>query len=141
MQKPEKLKHYLKCYENKDLESISSLFSEDITLRDWKISVSGYENALAETRKNFKNAESLSISILNIMESEDSVSAELKIVVNNEEVLSVVDVLTFNDKGLISSIRAYLGREDLTYKTDLMHQAVFNKLYRYRVIYNAKTTR
>lgn len=112
MQKPEKLKHYLKCYENKDLESISSMFSEDITLRDWKISVSGYENALAETRKNFKNAESLSISILNIMESEDSASAELKIVVNNEEILFVVDVLTFNDKGLISSIRAYLGRED-----------------------------
>jgi len=112
MQKVQKLKHYLKCYENKDLESISSMFSEDITLRDWKISVSGYEKALAETSKNFKNAESLSISILNIMENDHSVSAELKIVVNNEEVLYVVDVLTFNDEGLISSIRAYLGRED-----------------------------
>ena len=112
MQKSQKLKHYLKCYENKDLELISSMFSEDITLRDWKISVSGYEKALAETRKNFKNAESLSISILNVMENDHTVSAELKIVVNNEEVLYVVDVLTFNDEGLISSIRAYLGRED-----------------------------
>ncbi|CAA0354175.1 conserved hypothetical protein [Alteromonas infernus] len=46
------------------------------------------------------------------MENDNSVSGELKIVVNETEVLFVVDVVTFNSDGLISSIRAYLGREN-----------------------------
>ncbi|MGB3725404.1 MAG: hypothetical protein WA981_06525 [Glaciecola sp.] len=67
---------------------------------------------MAETQKNFDNASSLEIEILNIMENDNSVSGELKIIVNQTEVLFVVDVVTFNNKGLISSIMAYLGREN-----------------------------
>jgi hypothetical protein len=44
------------------------------------------------------------------MENADCVCGELKITVNKAEVLFVVDVVMFNDDGLISSIRAYLGR-------------------------------
>jgi hypothetical protein len=68
------------------------------------------ESAIAETLKNFDNASSLDIEILDVMENENCVSGELKIVVNQEEILFVVDVITFNNSGLISSIRAYLGR-------------------------------
>jgi hypothetical protein len=112
MNNVEKFESYLLSYQNKDIEAVSTLFAPDIHLRDWKISVHGKTRAISENQKNFDNASSLEIDILNVMENENSVSGELKIVVNKTEVLFVVDVVTFNNDGLISSIRAYLGREN-----------------------------
>jgi len=103
---------YLKKYEEKDLNSIEEMFSEDIVLRDWKIRVEGKENALKETRKNFKNADSIEIEVLSTYENKDTVAAELKITVDSTEELYVVDVITINSNGKIKSIRAYLGRGD-----------------------------
>ena len=103
---------YLNAYAKKDLEAISTQFADDILLRDWKISVSGKACAIAETKKNFEAARSIEIEILNTYESTNAVAGELKIVVDGQEVLFVVDVVTFNVDGKIASIRAYLGRED-----------------------------
>lgn len=103
---------YLKKYANKDLSGIESMFADDITLRDWKIRVTGKKNALEETRKNFEAADSIRIDVLSTLENKDTVAAELKINVDNTEELFVVDVITFNSQGQIVSIRAYLGRGD-----------------------------
>ena len=103
---------YLKKYSEKDLNSIEEMFSQDIVLRDWKIRVEGKENALKETRKNFENADSIEIEVLSTYENKDTVAAELKIIVDSTEQLYVVDVITINSAGKISSIRAYLGRGD-----------------------------
>ena len=40
------------------------------------------------------------------------VAGELRIIVNETDVLYVVDVVTFNRDGKIGSIRAYIGRGD-----------------------------
>jgi len=103
---------YLKKYAEKDLNNIEKMFSEDIVLRDWKIRVEGIKNALAETRKNFENADTIEIEVLSIYENKNTVAAELKIIVDSTEILYVVDVITINSEGKISSIRAYLGRGD-----------------------------
>lgn len=108
----EQFKQYLKKYSEKDLESISAMFAEQISLRDWQVAVKGKENAIAETKKNFENAETIEIEVLSCLTDNNSVAGELKIIVDQKETLYVVDVLTFNEKGLISSIRAYVGRED-----------------------------
>ena len=110
MNNSEKFVDYLECYQRKDIDGVSNMFADDVHLRDWKISVFGKDIAVAETQKNFDSASSLDIEILNVMENKNCVSGELKIVVNQEEILFVVDVVTFNESGLISSIRAYLGR-------------------------------
>ncbi|MEO0572394.1 MAG: nuclear transport factor 2 family protein, partial [Bacteroidota bacterium] len=52
---------YLKMYANKDLEGVAALFAENIILRDWKIRVVGKQKAIAETKKNFEAAQSLTI--------------------------------------------------------------------------------
>lgn len=91
---------------------MEGLFAENITLRDWKIYVEGKEKALEETKKNFESAMSIEIDVLNTYESKETVVAELKITVDSTEILFVVDVITFNQKGQIQSIRAYLGRGD-----------------------------
>lgn len=104
--------YYLEKYAAKDLESVSDLFAEDIVLRDWKIRVEGKTKAVEETRKNFANADTIEIEVLSTYENENTVAAELKITVDGVEELYVVDVITFNSNGKISSIRAYLGRGD-----------------------------
>ena len=103
---------YLKKYAEKDLAAMNSLFADDIVLRDWKIRVEGKEKALDETRKNFNVAKSIEIDVLSTYEGADTVAAELKITVDANEELHVVDVITFNPQGEITSIRAYLGRGD-----------------------------
>lgn len=101
---------YLRKYAEKDIASMEEMFAEDIVLRDWKIYVLGKEKALMETRKNFAAADSIDIEVLFTYESENTVAAELKITVDATEELYVVDVITINSDGKISSIRAYLGR-------------------------------
>lgn len=103
---------YLQRYEDKDLKGIEEMFSNEIGLRDWKIRVEGKENALIETRKNFQSAKSIKIEVLSIYENENTVAAELKITIDNKDKLYVVDVITINTEGKISSIKAYIGRGD-----------------------------
>ncbi len=103
---------YLKKYAEKDMEAMESLFADDIVLRDWKIRVEGKKKALDETKKNFNAAKSIEIDVLSTYEDMDTVAAELKITVDANEELHVVDVITFNTQGKITSIRAYLGRGD-----------------------------
>ncbi|MFD2166482.1 nuclear transport factor 2 family protein [Thalassotalea euphylliae] len=107
-----KFQYYLESYENMDINSVASMFADDILLRDWKISVKGKTEAIRETQKNFQSSESIVIEILRTFESANAVAGELKITVNSTEVLYVTDVVTFNSDGKITSVRAYIGRED-----------------------------
>ena len=103
---------YLEAYAAMDLQGVADMLAEDVLLRDWKISVSGKAAAVDETRKNFDSSDSIDIEILGTYESGDTVAGELKITVNETEVLHVVDILEFDAQGRIVSIRAYVGRED-----------------------------
>ena len=104
--------YYLRKYAEKDLPAIEELFADDIVLRDWKIRVIGKEKAVDETRKNFEVPKSIEIDVLATYESANAVAAELKITVEETEVLYVVDVIRFNSEQKIDGIRAYLGRGD-----------------------------
>jgi hypothetical protein len=86
------------------------MFADDITLRDWKILVTGKTAALAETRLNFDAARSIQIQTLRLYEATGSIVGELKIVVDGSIELFVVDVVDFDSEGRIKSIRAFLGR-------------------------------
>ena len=85
------------------------MFSRDVVLRDWNLEVSGTEAALAEFAKNFEEADSLSIQVSRIFESEQGVAAEIEIVVNGSQKLRVIDVFTFNEAMEITSVISYKG--------------------------------
>ncbi len=103
---------YLAAYAAKDLEAVAAMFADGVSLRDWKISVRGKDAALAETQKNFDAARSIAIEILATYASANAIAGELRIVVDDSEVLYVVDVVSFDAQGRIEAIRAYRGRED-----------------------------
>ena len=96
-------------YADKNLEATTAMFAEDIHLRDWNISERGKEAAVRETAKNFAEAESLDIRVLATYENADTVAGEVHIQVNGID-LYVVDIMTFNAEGKITSIRSYKGR-------------------------------
>ena len=102
----------LRAYEKKDLPRVAELFAEDMFLRDWKISVKGKPQVLNETKKNFEAGGAISIEVLRTYEDGNTVIAELHNIVQDSEDIYVTDIATFNDDGLITTIRAYIGRED-----------------------------
>ncbi len=105
---------YFETFENKDLDSLSNMFHEKVTLKDWNIQVEG-KSAVIEANKNiFDSVESLSVEVQKLYISGLTVIAELCISVPDEPPLPVVDVITFNselDNGQfkIESIVAYRG--------------------------------
>ena len=103
---------YLRHYSHRDLDRVSSIFSDEVTLRDWSISVVGKAAAVAETSRNFESCQSIEIQTLGIYEGGDTVAGELRIVVDGKTELYVMDVIRFDAGGKIKSIRAYLGRGD-----------------------------
>lgn len=100
-------KKFLAAYEAKQLDEITKMFAPDISLRDWNYEVNGLAAATAEYEKNFRHSTSLEITIKQILTGQNTAAAELTVLVNNEIHLNVVDVLTFDEAGLITSIFAY----------------------------------
>ncbi|WP_374401730.1 nuclear transport factor 2 family protein [Niveibacterium sp.] len=112
MKNLDRFRTYLAAYERKDLAAIGDMFTDGVHLRDWKISVRGKHAALAETAKNFEAARSIEIDTLSTQESVDTVAGELRILVDGEIELFVIDVVDFDESGHILAIRAYLGRSN-----------------------------
>lgn len=100
---------YLAAYEAKDLGAIESMLAPDVRLQDWNVSVVGKDAVLAETRKNFESAGSLSIQVVQAFSNPPSAAAHLRITVNHTIHLEVVDVVTFDGVGQVVGIRAFKG--------------------------------
>ena len=103
-----KLLTYFQKFSDKDLEALSEMFAEDVRLTDWDIAESGKEDVVAANKRIFDSVESIIVKPLCIYsDGDDSFAAEILILVNDEEFLEVVDVICFNEEGLIDSIKAY----------------------------------
>lgn len=104
------VKQYLAAYAAKDIGAISALISSDVKLQDWNIQGSGAEFFLAETAKNFDQAQEIRIEILRLHESDSAIAAQLHIELDGGAVaLQVVDVICFDGENRISEVRAYKG--------------------------------
>jgi len=102
-------KKYFKLFSNKDINALSSIFSKKITLRDWKIKSTGIKKVLKQNKKIFKNCKSIHVKPLKIFQKKKTIIAELRICINGSKNLYVIDVIEFDKKNKIKSIRAYLG--------------------------------
>ena len=105
----ETLARFLLAYEAKDIDAIAQMLTDNVRLQDWNLVAQGKDAVLAETRKNFLDAEQLQIEVRQFYAGENCAAARLKIVVNRSIELEVVDTIEVNRDGLIGSIRAYKG--------------------------------
>lgn len=98
----------LAAYQDKDIDFFFDAFADDVVLRDWNSEVAGKSAAVAEFSKNFTEASNLSIQIQKLLTSENSVAAQVEIVVDGT-LLRVIDLITFTEDQKILSIVAYKG--------------------------------
>lgn len=92
----------------KDAHSIAKLFADNIILGDRKIKGKG--GAINETQKDFHSVDTLHINVLDYYENQGAIALALKITIDREEELYVMDIIEVNCVGKITSIKAFLGR-------------------------------
>lgn len=98
---------YLKSFAEKDLGSLEVLFSDTITLADWEGQLIGKENILNFNKKVFSSINNIGVDVVKVAVGQNTVMAELRITLNNTQVINVVDVIEFDDENKIQSIKAY----------------------------------
>lgn len=108
MTNKEKVITYFQTFSNKDLDGLKEMFSEDVRLTDWDIAEAGIDDVIAANKRIFDSVDTIVVKPLYFYyDGEDSFAVEILIVVNEKEFLEVVDVIRFNEEGLIDSIKAY----------------------------------
>ena len=104
---------YFECWNAHDSAAVAAKFAEAGTLRDWDIAVSGAQ-AVGEANGNiFKAVPGINLTVERIIADVAKSSAACEILVHlndaDKTVLKVVDVIEFDDRGLIKALRAYKG--------------------------------
>jgi hypothetical protein len=111
MEHKEKLEKYFQTFSNQDLDGLSEMFSDDVILVDWDINASGKEEVLEANKKIFQSVESINVVPYFYYVGEEAYAVEIDVIVNvgkeSEETIQVVDIISFNEEGLIQSIEAY----------------------------------
>ena len=102
-------RQYLSAYARKDLQAIEAMLNEEATLQDWNLVVNGKLEVLRETQSNFEAARSIEIEIKREFVNGRDAAAELHIVIDETVHLEVVDIVRFNARGLVESIKSYKG--------------------------------
>ena len=100
---------YFKVWNSHDLGALSEISSDEITLRDWELSVSGKSDFLKANSEIFKNNPGIKAELINIFLNGDEIVAILQISSHASDViLPVVDHIKF-ENNRIASIVAYRG--------------------------------
>lgn len=102
-------KKYFSYFSNKDIDSLKVLFSSEIKLRDWEIDIEGYDNVIKQNIKIFDNLNNFNLKIIELSQSENTIFAEIEIILADNEVVRVLDRIKFNNDLKIIEITAFKG--------------------------------
>ena len=100
---------YFQAFSQKNIQKLREMFDDNITLRDWEINETGIEDVLRANANIFESVKTIEVIHQNIISENNTIAAELKIVINGVENLKVVDLIEFNGNGKILSIKAFKG--------------------------------
>lgn len=104
----QELKRYFEFFSDKNIDMISKMFSDEVSLVDWNISAFGKKEVLKANENIFQNVESIEVTPIEFYSNSDtSYSVKISIIVDEIEKLEVIDVIKFDENGLIKSIEAY----------------------------------
>ena len=100
---------YFELFSSKNLNDLSKLFANNVTLRDWEINESGIENVRSACLNIFNSIEKIDINPLKIVISNNTAYCEIDILINSKELIKVVDIVDFDNNNLIKSVKAFKG--------------------------------
>jgi ketosteroid isomerase-like protein len=99
------IKNYFSAWSKKDINKLESMFSDNVVLIDWDISVNGKNNVLKTNKDLFSSVKKIDLQIVNLCYNESVAIAELNITIDGQ-ILNVVDIIEL-EAGLIKEIRAF----------------------------------
>lgn len=99
-----KTEEYFKAFSDKDVKKLSQLYSPTIRLVDWDIDISGREEVLNANSELFNL--DFELTLHNVYQSGEKTFNEITITIG-EDVLEIIDVITFNQSNQIENITAY----------------------------------
>mgnify|MGYP000854168981 CR=1 FL=1 len=101
---------YFTAWNTNSVDELTPLLSEDVSLTDWDIDVSGLDSVLGANEQIFETVSGIRAEVLSMAtnSADGTVFAQLKVHISETESIDVVDVITFN-RTLITSIKAYKG--------------------------------
>ena len=97
---------YFAAWNDHDLASLKELFHKKIQLKDWNIHESGIESVLKANANIFKDVPLIKVEVLDLALAQTKIMAEIKVLINKEESLDVIDVFEI-EGNLIKSIKAF----------------------------------
>jgi len=102
---------YFNYFSNKDIDNVMIMFDSKqqpnaIFLKDWNIEADA-EKLKLSISDIFDSVDTIKVFPLSLHREDNVVFCQIKILVNNEEELDVIDVITFNENGYIKNIKAY----------------------------------
>ena len=103
----QKILDYFKAFNEKDLDTLSHLYSDDVTLKDWIGRWETKPMVLEENQNLFTSQPNLSIT-LNRIENKSNTSYCYISIGLEDTKLEVLDCIYFNEGGKISHIEAIL---------------------------------
>ena len=102
-------KHYFQSFEDMDLEEVSNMFADNVTLKDWNIYADGKVAVVAANKSIFDSVQKLEVNVVELYIYETTAIAELLIYADDADALPVVDIIKFDSDQKIKSIVAYRG--------------------------------
>jgi len=103
------IKQYFKSFNNHSIDELSILFSSKIQLKDWEVNLKGINNVILHNKKIFSENKKIHVKIKNLSFDNRTVFAELLIQIKKNKSINVVDIITYDNKKLIKSIKAFIG--------------------------------
>lgn len=103
------LSDYFIFFQTKNISKLEKMFSDSVALIDWNIEAFGKNNVLEAIREIFEVGDKIEITQMGGVVDPSGVTFSEILIKIGEEVIKVVDVITFDDDFNISLIRAYKG--------------------------------
>jgi hypothetical protein len=101
--------NYFDAFQSRDINSLKTFFSVNVSLRDWEINANGMQDVLQANLNIFNSTKTISVRPLKVVVGEYIVFAEIDIEIDSSIFLRVVDIIEFDLTGKITSIRAFKG--------------------------------
>ena len=101
------VKQYFENFSNKRIDLLEQMFSQDVELTDWEISAKGIDQVVVANQKIFNSVETITVDINLLAEVDSTIFAQISVIVNNNTIIKVIDVITFDQEGKISKVSAY----------------------------------
>ena len=103
------IKKYFVNFENKNIEGLKELFSDDVILADWNTSAKGLPEVVDANINIFNSVSSIKIiqNSTYYNENNKKFACDISIIINDSETLNVVDLIEFDNNGKIKGINAY----------------------------------